>query len=351
MHVPSRRSRPERPDGARPWVQIAGVLVGLGIVLGGCVRSAWDTAALEARFPSLASRDLGPLERVHPYVMPAQGAVTLFLCRWRTAAPITVSLPSDARPEELRLIRQALRAWEEAGLSVRFVPSPGPRPEIVIEILDEAVPTARGPGSGNTIADCLLEDPSELAAPKERLSAELYFASVRVARRTPPDARGVARALTDAELTGALVHELGHALGWQGHLRRGASAMRADVEALRILGQRVLDGEPLGDAALGALYALPSGVVLARAPADRWRTDLVDRMSRVAGAHGMQGPFVRVGDAAARIFWLDAGGAQYGLQLINLDEILRDPSRAVVVPEARVRRVLPRSRDRRPSGR
>src|SRR5690606_24658305 len=83
---------------------------------------------------------------------------------------------------------------------------------------------------------------------------------------------------------------------------------------------------------------------------ERWRTDLVDRMARLAEQHGLEGPFVRVGEQAGRIFWRDARGAEYGLMIVRLRELLRDPRQLAVFPEPRTRAALPPERDLRPDG-
>lgn len=126
------------------------------------------------------------------------------------------------------------------------------------------------------------------------------------------------------------------------------SALASSPRAIRVLGERVLAGEPWADPHLRALYAVPSGAVLRRAPVEMWRTDLTDRMAELGRKNALDGPFVRVGDRAARVFWRDARGLEYGLQVLNLEDVLRRPGRLLVVPEPRTRNALPRSRDLRP---
>jgi hypothetical protein len=120
------------------------------------------------------------------------------------------------------------------------------------------------------------------------------------------------------------------------------------VEVHRRLGARVLAGETPDEPTLRALYALPSGSVLADRPVSRWRTDLVDRMAALAANERLEGPFARVGDTAARVFWRDGRGTEYGLQVPNLAETLRDPARVLVIAESTTRAALPRSRDLAP---
>jgi hypothetical protein len=165
-----------------------------------------------------------------------------------------------------------------------------------------------------------------------------------VARHTAGDWRGKSRDLTPDELAGTVLHELGHALGFQGHVRRGDSVMVAEVERIPRAGKALLAGERFGDATLQALYALPNGAVVWREPVEPNRTELVDGMGRLAEQHGLDGPFVRVGEGAGRIFWRDASGAEYGIVVPKVRETLRDPSKLRVIAEPRARRSLPTER-------
>ena len=287
----------------------------------------------------------------HPFVLPAAGQATLFFCRWPSDTPIPVSLPADASPEERRALERALRAWEEAGVGVRFLPlADGAPAAIEIRFVDDAIETGAGRDTGNAVVDCRIAALSAQPAEGAQVAgAELASARLRLARRT---GGGLARprALTEAELTGLAVHELGHALGFAGHVRRGGAAMAGESERIPRLGRALLEGERLSDPGVRALYRLPSGAVLSRTAVERWRTDLVDRMARLAEQHGLEGPYVRVGEEAGRIFWRDPRGAEYGLMIARLRELLRDPRQLKVFPEPRTRAALPRERDLRPDG-
>jgi hypothetical protein len=205
-------------------------------------------------------------------------------------------------------------------------------------------------GAGRAVVDCVLDgSPPELGDRAGALPAQLVRARVELSRQGR-DALGRPKRHTPEEFTGAALHELGHALGFQGHASFGATALRREPERVRALGADVLAGEPFADASLAALYALPSGCVLAVSPVSRGRTDLVDRMAALAQRGRLAGPFVRVGDTAARVFWSERREPhyEYGLSVVNLAETYADPARVLVVAENRTRGALPRSRDRAP---
>lgn len=302
-----------------------------------------------ARFPSAAVDGTHPGHRlgdIHPQVYTRGGEVFFLLCRWSTEAPVPVSIPADASSTERQAIEDVLRAYEGAGLGLRFVTTTGTRSAIDIELYDDPVPTPAGLDAGNTVSDCRIrEDP--IPPDATRAGVELVAATLRVAR-TAPDWSGNGRPLSAEELRGVLLHEMGHALGYSGHARRGKTVMVREVDMLRNAGEDLLRGEPFRDATLAALYAHPNGFILARQSVEAWRTDRVDRMTALASRHGLDGPFLRTGETQSRIYWSDRRGLQYGLVLVNLVDTLRDPGVALVAPEARTRRALPRSRDLRP---
>jgi hypothetical protein len=274
------------------------------------------------------------LAGLHPYVLPRAGRVTLLTCRFDPALPIGVALEPGATREEGTATDAALRAWEGAGLGVHFVDAPADHAQIEVAFRDEPLTRADGSAAaGRTVADCRVGERIELAD-----------ARVEIARSW--QARGGPRAPTREELIGTLVHELGHALGWSGHARRGDLALDAAPEAARRTGERVLAGETLDSPALRALYAVPAGTPLADVAVTPAQTQLVDRFAAVAVRHKLEGPYLRTGDVAARVFWRDPSDAsEYGFAVLDLPKVLRNPEKIEIAPEVRARRALPRSRD------
>ena len=98
--------------------------------------------------------------------------------------------------------------------------------------------------------------PADEAHPVE---AELVFASVHL-RRHRRDGLDRPDAQTEAELLGVVVHELGHALGFPGHLRCGDGVMTqpGQIDAARRWGRAVARGDALRSPTLSELYALRS---------------------------------------------------------------------------------------------
>jgi hypothetical protein len=310
----------------------------------GCAAHPFAGGELAARFPELGAGGAAALAELTPYLWLERGELSWFTCRFDTALPVPVGVREGASADEDAALEAALGAVERSALGVRFARVPPHEASILVEFVEGPAISASGAAAANTIADCRVRA-APLAARAAVLDAALASASIVFGRSGVEDARGRVRPLTPEERTGALLHELGHALGFQGHVRRREGVMGNGLEGRRSAGRAALGGRALDDPALAALYALPSGTVLARASVAPARTQLVDRMARVAERESLAGPFARVGDAVARVFWRDARGVEYGLQVGDVQAVLRDPGGVVVLPESRTRRVLPRSRD------
>jgi hypothetical protein len=261
-----------------------------------------------------------------PYLLPSQGVLTAFLCRWPGDAAIPVSLPPDASPDEREALEAALRAWEGAGLGVRFVRQELRGTGIELRFTDPARDDPHVAETATAVADCLVEVGAASDSPAEALPARLVFASIHM-RRTNLDAVGHEVILSQAELVGSALHELGHALGFQGHVRRRGSVMVREVYEVRRAGRRVLAGERFADPALRALYAVPSGSVVRRIAVEKRRSRAVDRLWRIARARGFSGPTVRVGEGESRIAWRDSRGRDFALLFLRPAEVLRAPER------------------------
>lgn len=292
-------------------------------------------AALLAAVSGCAALAPGDALRARPYVWAAAGQVELLTCRFTGDAPIGVWLAPDASAGEARVLDAVLASLTGVGPGVRFLRVGEGAASIRMRFVAAPVARADGtPGTGRTIADCRLGASGARAA--------LVAAEIELARTTPPDWRGEPRALAPEELAGALLHELGHALGVAGHAARGDALLDAAPEAARRLGRRALTGEKTASPTLAALYARPSGELLARLPVDPRRTRELDRMARLAASHALDGPYLRSGDVSGRIFWRDASGRrEWGFFVADLAAVARDPARLLLLPEAATRGALP----------
>ena len=269
-----------------------------------------------------------PLQAMHPYIWAEAGQVEFLTCRWTTEQPIGVAILGTDEGQT-RTVRRALAAWQGAGLGVRFVEVPPTGAQLVLERVEGRVRRdGGGNGAGRTIADCLLGRGPDAGA------AELVHADVRVSGRVGPDGRGRVRTLTPAEELGTWVHEIGHALGFQGHLRRGTDPMRLEPDQQRWVGERLLRGEALESPALEALYRQPSGTTLGSHPVGAALTEQLDKIAGLAAKARLEGPFLRSGDRAARIFWRrPTTGTEYGFLVHDLARVIARPEALVLLGE------------------
>lgn len=315
----SLRSAVPRRGPACRGVVVAVLCAGAAAAVLGCAQPAWDATGLEGRYPALREVDGHRLGDVRPFYWPAGGQLTLLLCRWPDGARIPVVLPRDGTADERRRVEAALAAWEGAGLGIRFVPVPAlDAGGIEIELVEGML--AWG---ANTIADCQVD----AGGAGERLPARIVYASIQLARNDP-------------RLVGSALHELGHALGFQGHPRRGDSIMLRDADRLRRTGDRVWNGASFTDATLAALYSVPSGTVLTRITLRPGETEPIDRLRAMGSAQGWRGPWLRVGDREGLVRWRTRRGRDVSVLLRGLSAALERPDGLVLEPDPVARRLL-----------
>jgi hypothetical protein len=116
--------------------------------------------------------------------------------------------------------------------------------------------------------------------------------------------------------------------------------MLRGTEEVRRLGRRALAGERIADATLAALYALPSGTVVGRAALRFDPSERIERVSAAAARAGLAGPFARVGDRAAMLVWRGAGESEPGLVAAPWPDLLAEPERLVLLPNAAALRLM-----------
>ena len=186
--------------------------------------------------------------------------------------------------------------------------------------------------AATTEAECRLERAAEAAGAGTRLPAGLVTARVAL-RRAQLDFRGHAVALDEAQQLGALLHELGHALGYQGHATQGDTVMLRTVERVRDVGRHVLGGGAFHDDTLAALYRVPSGSVVARMPLAPGKSEPVDRLAGLSAREGDGSLWLRIGDRAGRISALTPPDQVFQVYLRGLPDALRDPARLLLIPD------------------
>ena len=323
------------PDRRSVWARWVWGLAWGGVLFAatsGCTpgRGGWDTEALRERYPQTASQRGQRLGDAAPYFVPVEGGLLLFLCHWDPRVTVAYSLPLDASSDEAVLIEAAVQAWEDAGLGLKFERSP--RAEAVLR-LDFTAPGSNGTpaGAATTATDCAVALGPQVDDGSESIAARLVRARIRL-RRSNINIVGREVELSPAELMGAVIHELGHALGFPNHVMDESSVMSRSVDRVRREGRKVQRGERLSDPTLRALYRVPSGTVVGFLPLGAKQLLPLSELEGRAQAAGWAGPYVRVGDQSARIWWLNPTNQSYGFMIAGVP---RDwSSRFVLFPTA-----------------
>jgi hypothetical protein len=311
-----------------------GTVAALLIVMTGCVplSGGWDVRPLVDHQPQVMRRAGQRLGDTPPYFIPFGDSALLFLCRFSTQSPVSVSLPPSANQRERSAIRVALDGWVNAGLGIRFNEVAGDEvagdPAMIAirfaePASDPGAVEARFVGTGYAVSDCLLEADWELAAVSDGpLSAQLVAATIYL-RRSNTDMLGHEILLSGDQLVGAALHELGHALGFPGHVATPNSVMAKSTDTIRRFGRRLREGDGFAAPSLATLYALPSGIVVGSASLSDGQKALFDATAKLARSRGWQGPFVRVGDHSANLNWRDRGAMVRSLDIRSYLAVLR----------------------------
>ena len=304
-----------------------GLIATLALVVAGCVSNPWDVDALTRRHPELASLSRHRLADLTPYILPVGGSAVFFLCRWPVDEPIPVRLPPDTTDEEQAGFDSVLQAWEGAGLGVRFAAGapPGDGAGIEVRFIEPPEGADSSAQAANTITDCEIVPGGLAGELGDVVPARLVFASIHM-WRGGFDAVGRKVPHSNAEFLGSALHEFGHALGFQGHASVGRSVMVRETDVSRRSGASLAKGKPFSDQTLRALYAVPNGTVVKRAPIPRSRTDRFARMVAIAAERDLRGPYARVGDVDGQVAWRSESGFEYALRIYDVRGVLRNPA-------------------------
>jgi len=332
----------------RRGARAALVLTGL-VSLIACVapRGGWDVAKLVAEEPRLADLSDHRLGDLIPYPVPVADGLELVSCRWRSEAPILVRLRVEG--ERLIWARRAIESLsaglggvELAAEAVGSGAEPGLPVASVIEVF-EVEPGDTDPplGVGDTLVACQVSERADSAFGTPRI-AEIRMRSFvldQLEELVPVAAE---------DWTGAFMHELGHALGFQGHLRSGASVLVRDQSVLRRAGRAALAGKPWRDDTLEALYLLEPGRLLGRrsltTESQRWVRAAERRVGGKAGPLG--GLLAKVGDRHGEIEWASGADDVLRLHLPFWSRQLRDGDAIVAFPGTQTRSALTTERSR-----
>jgi len=301
----------------------------LGLILG-CVSSnaGWDVGALLEAEPQLAAIPGQRIGDMTPYPAIADGRLVLVACRYAKGPPVSVSGTGPGWAADWAALAIAAVGEAIPGVELRmlregeWMPEPGRLIEIAsIEDADSEVPD----GMADTLSEC------------------------DVFRRVLRDPMGRARPASAAEWIGALMHELGHALGFAGHAAVGDSLVLLEESRLRALGRRALEGDRVPAPNLTALYSIAAGRILGEAEIsgqgrqwiDAVEALVADRNSLLGSATG---PVASTGDQAARLVWRWAGGLHAELRFPFWRREIEKGQSITVLPSEATRRALDRSR-------
>jgi hypothetical protein len=326
------------------------------LVLVGCVpqQGGWNVDELADAEPGIAALTPHRLGDMIPY--PALGGavggsgadrIALIACRFRSPRSLRVrgggphwpavwaGVAVEAIDRSMPDLVLSLEERDDASVD-------GERPEITVVTIGEV--DAAGPsGLGDTLTECDVSMRDDGVAD---FRGELVGAEIRM-RRAQLDVANRIRAASEEEWIGALMHELGHALGFAGHAAIGASILVRDQTALRAAGRRALRGETAPDPTLDALYLLRPGQRLGardlRTESTRWLEAVrAHRDRRTAEGLRSVGVFASVGDEAARIVWRYADGSQLGVRMPAWRRELKEGAAITLVPDRATRAVISR---------
>ena len=339
-----------RRRGARAALVVSGLASTLACA---APTGGWDVAKLVAEEPRLADLSQQRLGDLIPYPVPVDEGVELVSCRWRVNTAIRVRLHLEG--DHLNWAQRAIESLS-AG-----TPS--------IELAAESVsPVASGADRGfaaTGVIEVFAVDPDEsdhpvgvgdtLVACDVSRGADSAFGTPTLAvirmRSAVLDQLDEVVPVSAADWTGAFMHELGHALGFQGHLRSSPSILVRDQSVLRRAGRDALAGEAWRDETLEALYRLEPGRVLGRrslsVDSQRWVQGVARRADDKGRSH--TGPRAKVGDRHGQIEWMTGEGDLLRLHLPFWPRQLRAGDAIVAFPGTQTRSVL--TTERSPRGR
>jgi hypothetical protein len=313
------------------------VWLGVGIWVLACAapRGGWDMDRLlleEPQIAELASQRLGDLT---PYPALVGGAVKLITCRWPTRRPIRVRLRLSGEREgwARHAVESLSRGSSQVQLEILSEPWMVPDSAALIDVVEVAAEEEPGPGgAGDTLVSCDLSSrPQGALGILTRAEIEMRIVRRDILDRPVP--------LSAEEWTGAFMHELAHALGFQGHVGSGGSVLVLDQDRLRRAGRRALSGADWRDDTLEALYLLESGRLLGSREISSQTQYWLDAVEARLGGRGF-GPWASVGDRNAQLEWRTEKGTRLRLRFPDWLRQLNEGRRLIAFPSPETRALL-----------
>lgn len=324
------------------------------VALAACIapRGGWDVAALLEGEPALREKGAGRLGDLLPHPVLYAGALRLVACRFEGGETVRVrgggagwradwaAAATDALDRGLAGITLALEP-ERAGGTPRVAGSGIVAAIAEIDVQVSPDPAGAGPsGLGDTLVVCDVGPRADGAGFRGRL----LRAEIRM-RRGGLDLVGRPREASAEEWVGGLLHELGHALGFAGHVASGDSVLVREAHRLRRFGRTALAGGAIRDATLEALYSIPAGRDLggvALAPGSRRWVEGLERLraERIGRGDRWLGARTTVGDEEARLVWLFEQGDALVLRFPRWRRDLAEGAGVEAHPEAATRRAI-----------
>lgn len=317
-------------------------------------RGGWDFAALMEAYPSIGELEGHRLGDMLPFPVFEGDRVVLLACRYPPGQTIRVAGSGSDWPEDWGRAAVAALDRGEYGIDLAWVSRDAgfsSRSEAEIRVFSMDAEEESGPrGAADTLNEC---DVSLAGREKRDYRGVLTGAEIRI-RPTYRDGVDDPRAATAEEWVGALMHEIGHALGFAGHPQTGKSILYREPGRLRAAGRLALAGEPWHDETLEALYRIRPGQRLGSRSlsAEAVSTllairEVVERDS--LGAERRAEVRSSVGDWEARVQWRLSDGSRLSVRLKHWRDELRSNSEITLVPDSATQRRLARSLDERMS--
>jgi hypothetical protein len=328
----------------------------LSVLLFACVspRGGWDVRALVAKAPSISQIKGQRIGDLLPFPALDGDRIALVACRFAGPARVRVGArdaqwPASWGEAALRSLNQGL-AGVDLELVMQAGAVPDAKPEIEI-VMIEAVGREGPMGLGDTLTECDVspsggQRDSPDASPRgagEEVRGRLIGAKIRM-RLAQHNVKGLVQYATAEEWVGAFMHELGHALGFSGHVAVGNSVLVRDESRIRALGRGALDGQAIDVPTLEALYRLRPGERLGSRPVRRDELGWLHAIDafyrdRPGDEQGLR-LISSVGDEAARLVWRDSAGRELAVRFPQWRAELRKGGAITLRPDRATRRLL-----------